>query len=184
MKVHLRELPTHLDIEMEKDKVKAAIEKLPLVSVLEKKDSEVFGEVSAHIDLLADKNNVFARGQLAGWLEVGCSRCIEPVKVQVNEKITVTYLPKSEVPNQEELDEDDLVFTGDDVDLYPYENDEIDLEPLIREQTILAIPFAPLCTENCKGLCTVCGNNLNTKECGCDRQVVDPRLAALKNLKV
>ena len=115
---------------------------------------------------------------------MGCSRCIEAMKVQVNEKITVTYLPKSEVPDQENLDEDDLVFTGDDVDLYPYENDEIDLEPLIREQTILSIPFAPLCTENCKGLCTICGNNLNQKECGCDRAVVDPRLAALKNLKV
>jgi uncharacterized protein len=41
-----------------------------------------------------------------------------------------------------------------------------------------------VCKEDCRGLCTKCGQNLNEKECGCDTSFVDPRLAVLKNIKV
>ena len=60
----------------------------------------------------------------------------------------------------------------------------IDLDPIVREQLLLALPMSAVCTEDCKGLCTVCGQNLNEKQCGCDTRQVDPRLAALKNIKL
>ena len=54
---------------------------------------------------------------------------------------------------------------------------------LASEQFVLAVPFAPLCMETCKGLCPQCGIDRNTASCNCDPPI-DPRLAALKGLKI
>jgi len=70
-----------------------------------------------------------------------------------------------------------------DLDLFPFDGEKIDLEPLFREQFVLAIPYAPLCREDCKGLCPQCGIDRNTGTCSCEKPI-DPRLAALKGLKL
>ena len=49
---------------------------------------------------------------------------------------------------------------------------------------LLSLPAYPVCQEGCKGLCSVCGNNLNERECGCDRKVPDPRWAGLAKVKL
>jgi uncharacterized protein len=54
---------------------------------------------------------------------------------------------------------------------------------VVREQLLLALPSYPVCQEGCKGLCSVCGANLNERDCGCDRHVPDPRWAGLEKLK-
>jgi uncharacterized protein len=88
------------------------------------------------------------------------------------------------VPADIELEDgDEPPVTEDDLDVYPYDEDQVDLEPLLREQVILAVPFAPLCREDCKGLCSQCGSDLNEGACDCP-PLIDPRLAALKDLKV
>lgn len=58
----------------------------------------------------------------------------------------------------------------------------INLEPLVREYMLLEVPLNPLCKPDCKGLCPVCGGNLNEEVCNHDAEVFDPRLAALKTL--
>lgn len=65
-----------------------------------------------------------------------------------------------------------------------FEGREIDLAPILREQLLLALPMALACREDCQGLCTVCGADLNKGECGCDRKPLDPRWAALKDIKL
>ena len=60
----------------------------------------------------------------------------------------------------------------------------IDVTELLRDELLAAQPMKNLCTANCKGLCPVCGANLNDGDCGCDRAIVDPRLAALKDFKI
>ena len=65
-----------------------------------------------------------------------------------------------------------------------FDGKTIDLEPLVREQVLLALPMHAVCREDCKGLCGTCGKNLNEGECGCAPSQVDPRLAALKNIKL
>jgi uncharacterized protein len=57
----------------------------------------------------------------------------------------------------------------------------IDLQPLVREFALLEFPIKPLCREDCKGLCTECGQNLNEKDCG-HREEIDSPFLALKNL--
>ena len=70
------------------------------------------------------------------------------------------------------------------MDAEPFDGKTIDLDPIIREQVLLALPVSVLCREDCKGLCTVCGEDLNEKDCGCERKVVDVRLAKLKDIKL
>ena len=65
-----------------------------------------------------------------------------------------------------------------------YTGKVIDLDPILREQVLLALPGYPVCQDGCKGLCTVCGTNLNERECGCDRKVPDPRWAGLAKVKL
>jgi uncharacterized protein len=58
----------------------------------------------------------------------------------------------------------------------------IDLEPLLREYLLLEIPISPLCRPDCKGLCPICGNNLNENQCNHDDDSGDPRFSSLKQL--
>lgn len=58
----------------------------------------------------------------------------------------------------------------------------IDLGPILREYTVLEIPISPLCQPDCKGLCPICGNNLNESTCNHEDDSGDPRLASLKSL--
>jgi uncharacterized protein len=58
----------------------------------------------------------------------------------------------------------------------------IDLTPVLREYALLEIPISPLCQQDCKGLCPICGNNLNESTCTHEEESGDPRLASLKSL--
>lgn len=60
-------------------------------------------------------------------------------------------------------------------------DDVLDLTELLRDTLLAGQPMKNLCKTDCRGLCPVCGANLNNGDCGCDRFIVDPRLAALKN---
>ena len=141
------------------------------------------GHGAAELDLYSEGNHVFATGTFKGDLTVACSRCVEPVKLTINEKLLVTFMPKSEMPIDDVDAEEGAEVPAEDLDLFPYEGEVVDLEPLFREQFVLAVPYAPLCKEDCKGLCPQCGTDLNTGTCACQKPI-DPRLAGLKGLKL
>lgn len=143
------------------------------------------GHGAAELDLYADGEHIFAHGTFKGELTVACSRCIEPMKIVIDDKVRVTFLPKSEMPADDDVptEDDGIQISDGDLDLFPYEGEHIDLEPLFREEFVLAIPYAPLCREDCKGLCPQCGIDRNSGTCSCEKPL-DPRLAGLKGLKL
>ena len=53
----------------------------------------------------------------------------------------------------------------------------------MREQFYLALPMKPLCRDDCRGLCSMCGANLNRSTCDCKHDFADPRFAALKEFR-
>lgn len=185
MKVPIREIPCHRRFELGPQFVGNAVAGLPMRAALERPDDDASaGGGAAELDLYMEDQNIFVRGHLDGWVEVACSRCVGPLKLVVAEPIAVTYLPHAQVAQEdEELAGDEVEVDEEDMDVYSYQGEEVDLEPLLREQVILAVPFAPLCREDCKGLCPVCGIDLNTGTCTCDRTPIDPRWSALRNLK-
>ena len=84
---------------------------------------------------------------------------------------------------KDDADDLGLELATDDLDVYPYTGDVIDLEPLVREQFVLAVPYAPLCKDDCLGLCPQCGVDRNLTACECEKPI-DPRFAALQGLKL
>jgi len=80
--------------------------------------------------------------------------------------------------------EEDLELTAEELEMSYYHGDFIDLAPMICEQIVLQAPMRVLCTDDCKGLCPHCGINLNSGSCNCHSDVVDDRLAVLKNFRI
>lgn len=122
---------------------------------------------------------VSVQGHISAETEVDCSRCLKSVAVPVEADFDVTYIPASEYAQEEdaaELQEEDLtqaVFDGE----------AIDIDELVREQVLLAMPTRALCTEDCKGLCPVCGADRNAEDCACQKSEIDPRWAALEKIR-
>lgn len=63
-----------------------------------------------------------------------------------------------------------------------FDGDSIDIEPLVRDTLLSSQSLSNLCRPDCRGLCPVCGHDLNEGDCGCNRFVPDPRLAGLEQL--
>jgi len=188
--VLLRDLPTHRRFEVPAERVAEWVKGLPLRDALGAPEGDPqAGHGAAELDLYADGTHVFAAGEFRGEVTVACSRCVEPVAIPIQEKLRVTFMPRHELPADATDDappdpeEEGAEVAEEDLDLFPYDGDAIDLEPLFREQFVLAVPFAPLCREDCKGLCPQCGIDRNTGTCSC-QPPIDPRLAALKGLKL
>jgi len=72
---------------------------------------------------------------------------------------------------------------SDNEETYPLGGDQVDLEPLVRDAVLLELPLAPLCADDCQGLCPVCGVNRNQTSCTCAAEARDPRWSALDELK-
>ncbi|WP_052807450.1 YceD family protein [Risungbinella massiliensis] len=123
-----------------------------------------------HVDLQLQKvsdNRVEVTGRLSGEMTLICSRCLKrfPQKFIVELEETFTSAP-----------------IDDESDDYAIEQGELDLTEMLRENLVLAIPFAPVCEEDCKGICAVCGNNRNEQHCTCEQEQVDPRFEKLQSL--
>lgn len=146
-----------------------------------------------HAFLRKVSSGVLLEGSLQVQVTAPCKRCIAPVEVVVPVSFTLNLIPvsvarASSKDADEEREDDSLESEGsfglDDVDQELFDGKTIDLDPIIREQVLLALPMSAVCREDCQGLCAQCGQNLNEKKCGCALKVVDPRLAVLKDIKL
>lgn len=111
------------------------------------------------LQLFKQEDVIYVEGMLYLELGLSCSRCLEETTMSLS------------LPFVQEFSK------GEEWVL----EDAIDLTNSIEETILLEIPQKPLCSEGCKGLCPYCGQDRNTKECNCQKEMVDPRLALLKN---
>jgi len=118
-------------------------------------------------------------GQLKAELQVICSRCLKQVPFEVDKKIDLEYWPDPAV----EKEGAEIALSYDELSIGFYRDEVLDLSGVTSEQIVLDIPMKPVCEEGCKGLCPQCGGNLNEVTCDCKPETLDPRLAALKELR-
>ena len=187
--VLVRDLPTHRRFEVPPERVGEWLKGLPMRDALGAPEGDPgAGRGAAELELYADGAHAFAAGTFRGELTVACSRCINPVTLVIDEALRVTFMPRHEIPDDDAAAEpaegdDGAEVNEEDIDVFPFDGERIDLEPVFREQFVLAVPYAPLCAETCKGLCPQCGIDRNTASCTCEPPI-DPRLLALKGLKI
>lgn len=96
---------------------------------------------------------------LATRVELNCASCGDKTPVVLEASSFITYLPRSQMAEE----------TDEDTDLEFYD-EEIDLRQPVRDAFLVALPIAPMCRAGCKGLCPVCGANLNREKCNCQPQ--------------
>ncbi|MFQ5788358.1 MAG: DUF177 domain-containing protein [Thermodesulfobacteriota bacterium] len=128
-----------------------------------------------HFDLHVSKvlEEINVRGIINFSIRSSCARCLVQVESVIEPEINLVLTP-DRVPGEEE----------DNVDYETYIGDEIDLSNYLREIIVISIPVKILCVEECRGLCSKCGTNLNIDSCSCEDDWIDPRLSVLRNLKL
>jgi uncharacterized protein len=113
---------------------------------------------------------VLVTGNIMGRVQLTCARCLKDFEAEVSSSLCELFLaPGHEAPPEEET--------------YKVEGLEIDLEPMLRDALTLDLPLNPVCQPDCKGLCARCGQDLNAGACSCVDDDVDPRWAALSDLR-
>src|SRR4051812_14727114 len=142
--VRLNDLPVHRTFDVTGTQVSEWLEGLPMRDALgAPKPDPNAGEGHADLELYADGAHVFAAGTFKGNLHVACSRCVNDMTIEIDDRVRVTFLPKHEMPTDDgseaaEAGDDGAQVNEEDIDLFPYEGEWVDLEPLFREEFVLA----------------------------------------------
>ena len=112
------------------------------------------------------------QGRMTMTVGIPCARCLTEVPTPMSLDFDrEADMKLTDEERSEALDESDF--------LHGY---NLDVDKLVYGEALLVWPMKVLCKPDCKGLCPVCGQNLNIKTCGCDRTVLDPRMAKIRAL--
>ena len=122
------------------------------------REIEIDEPIKLELEIFNTRNSFVIEGKLKAELILSCSRCLQkyssPIELDISEEVV-----KSEMEDEEELYLDEIVV----------------------DNIILFLPMKPLCSDDCKGICPECGQDLNEGECDCEVEALDPRLAKLKD---
>jgi uncharacterized protein len=129
------------------------------------------------VKLVRTTDGVLVLGHLRTWADLTCDRCLD------------TFAAKIDLHVEEEYHPADSSAT-DTIHRQPDENKEtlidesytMDLQEVVRQHLLLAVPIRPVCRPDCPGLCPYCGRNLNHEACECSESRLDPRMAPLGDL--
>lgn len=130
-----------------------------------------------HLRYYRSGHELFFSGRALADVVGECARCLEQFPFTLDVPFSFVLVPRTAPTGSDSL-------VTDDVDLGSYQGHEVDLSPLLRDQIILALPTQALCSLDCRGLCAVCGANLNRGDCACQKTGGDARFAVLRKYRV
>lgn len=136
-------------------------------------ETEIIGlaePVELDLQLTSTPSAIVVRGEARAVLLPACGRCLESFARPVRAEIEETYYPAGQEDAQPEPE------------WQPFSGDSIDITADVVKSLLVALPMRLVCSEDCRGLCPVCGTNLNKQQCRCAVEDIDPRLVALKKL--
>ena len=122
-------------------------------------------------------DRVHLSGHVLARVQVECDRCLKPVELPIDSGFKLEYVTAEAYRAQQAVE-----LTEEDLDLSVFDGEGIDVDELVTEEILLAVPDHLLCDEACQGICPVCGVDRNSNDCGCETQKTDPRWAGLKEL--
>lgn len=142
-------------------------------------DPPEFADLSG--DLIIEKCGTTLRikGILDFTAILGCSRCLNDFERAFSHSLELFYRTgklEDTLPGKE------VELNSDDLNVIAYQGNAIELWPDIKEAMTLALPMKPLCSDDCRGICPSCGQDLNIGKCKCRKESVDPRWDGLLKL--
>ncbi len=153
-------------------------------------DCQIVTPLRAEFNLLPVQGGCLVRGKLTGHVTQNCDLCAEQAATLIDHDIdNFEAIPGEAIPFENEDDDKnedfaDALMDSDSRIVVENSMPMLDLALLCWEEFMLSLPMRPLCQEKCKGLCPSCGVNLNENSCTCTQEEGDPRLAALRALKI
>jgi len=129
--------------------------------------------VQAKVSKAVDK--FLVRGLIRGGIRIRCDRCLEPFHRDLESEFQVALMFPREGADQEEVE-----LLDEDMEVDFIKGDRIDLDHIVREQIYLTLPMSAICSEHCRGLCPVCGANLNEGSCRCRSAEGHPAFSKLR----
>lgn len=135
-------------------------------------DARLAGPVTLDLHAESTLDHIAVTGEMrVGWSDA-CRRCLRPL----DDTLVV-------IVDERYAETDATGMRAVDPEAFPIEHGQLDLAPMAREELLLGVPDAPLCRDDCPGLCPLCGADLQTGPCACDTAVRDERWAALDALR-
>jgi DUF177 domain-containing protein len=166
--------PLHFDQEFQPGTLDLGIDAIQQTVLHAKGQADLVEEIEGQRRI----PDIRLRGKLQTQVELPCARCVDPVKYDVNSDFDLLYRPINADSHP-----DEAAISEAETEIGFYQGEGIQLEDVLKEQVLLALPAKILCREDCKGLCPQCGKNLNQGSCKCEAKISDPRWAALESIK-
>ncbi|MDI9470010.1 MAG: DUF177 domain-containing protein [Bacillota bacterium] len=118
-------------------------------------------------------------GRLSGTAETDCARCLKAARLPFDLRVEEIYLPQRRVDELNRTDFGDEVGVERELEpeaerALPHDGQYLDTDPGLEAALWLALPMVLLCNEDCRGLCPICGHNLNESSCGCQPEPTGP----------
>lgn len=167
--LELRKIP--FDVKIEPGKIEFSEDELKQVSPLA---SQGVAELVS-----ATLGEIRIKGTLDVTMEAACDRCLDAAQFPVHAKFDLEY----------RLDEPggtggEVHIDEGETEIGFYEGEGLELEDVLMEQVVLALPMQKVCKADCKGICADCGQNRNVAACDCQPKPVDSRWTeAIRSLK-
>ena len=124
------------------------------------------------------ERKVVVEGEFTAIAAVECDRCLQPVELPISSGFRLEYVTAETYMSLEAVE-----LAPEDLALSTFDGEFIDVDEIVREELLLAIPTQLICRDGCKGFCPVCGTDRNTTDCNCDATEIDPRWSGLRDLR-
>ena len=119
------------------------------------------------------------QGQYTVEMAAECDRCLGSARFPLDARFDLFYRPMSFIARDEEVEIDE-----GEAEIGFYENGGLELEDILREQVLLALPMQRVCSDECKGICPFCGRNRNESACDCRIENAGDRWGALRKIEL
>jgi len=158
------------------------VDSFPSLVTLSEQGVVVFkGDIQGSLSASLAGDLIRVEGHVSAAAELTCSRCLVAVEHSLDVPLGLCYVQQDPLPDPDSPDEVELTLR--DLELTPFQGDEIDPGPEIAQELIMALPQTILCHEQCAGLCPTCGTDLNQNACRCETPVFHEGLVRLKDFK-
>lgn len=175
MKIRVEDIPdTGMSLDLR-------LENQTLRSFMLQEDPLLLGLVhpaEVHLDIQKRATHTRVSGRIHATLQLSCHRCLATFERITDSPVDIYLVDQTSITALEELE-----LKKEDLKYEFFDGETIDFDPLIAEQIFLSLPIQILCSEDCRGLCPVCGVNRNTATCSCTEKEQESPFAKLKQIK-
>ena len=142
-------------------------------------DSHHFTAINGPVRLLRTDRTILVSASVSAVVADSCGRCLVPAILKIETEFEEEFLPVnrdlvSERPSPEKVEHDPTLRIDS--------RNMLDMTEALAQSLTVSVPMAPLCKEDCAGMCLTCFADLNTTQCGCDENTIDPRWQLLAEL--